>query len=132
MRPIRFACSQLIAQSVPAICAAIADVARWREFKGYGLLPGIADATYEQRTDNMIGSRVRVRNTDGSGHVEEFYAWEPTQQVAMKFDRFTPPCATWRPISPRNGCLKRKPTPHWSPASSNYFPNTLSSARFCG
>lgn len=91
MRPIRFACSQLIAQSAPAICAAIADVARWREFKGYGLLPGIADATYEQRTETMIGSRVRVRNSDGSGHVEEFYAWEPTKQVAMKFDRFTPP-----------------------------------------
>lgn len=91
MRPIRFACSQRIAQSAPAICAEIADVARWREFKGYGLLPGIADAVYEQRTETMIGSRVRVRNTDGSGHVEEFYAWEPTKQVAMKFDDFTPP-----------------------------------------
>ena len=91
MQPICFACSATIDQSASAISAQIADVARWREFKGYGLLPGIANAAYERRTETMIGSRVRVRNTDGSGHVEEFFAWEPTKQVAMKFADFTPP-----------------------------------------
>ena len=91
MQPICFACSATIDQSASAISAQIADVARWREFAGYGPLPGIANAAYERRTETMIGSRVRVRNTDGSGHVEEFFAWEPTKQVAMKFADFTPP-----------------------------------------
>ncbi len=73
------------------ICAAIADVARWSEFKGYGPLPGIASAEYARRTDDMVGSQVRVRNTDGSEHVEEINAWEPGRRVTMKLHGFTPP-----------------------------------------
>lgn len=91
MQPIRFACSATIQKSAPAIGAEIADVARWREFRGYGPLPGIARAAYELRTEQMVGSRIRVHSTDGSTHVEEITAWEPGVQVAMRLGEFTPP-----------------------------------------
>lgn len=91
MRAIVFVCTQTIALPATTISATIADVARWREFQGYGFLPGIASAEYEQRTSNMVGSRVRVRNTDGSAHCEEFCVWEAGQRIVLKLDRFTPP-----------------------------------------
>jgi len=91
VKPIVFACRQVIAKPAEEICAEIADTARWSEFNGYGILPGIASAAYETRADGMVGSRIRVRNRDGSGHVEEIYAWEAGQQVAMKLYEFTPP-----------------------------------------
>jgi hypothetical protein len=91
MHPIRFACSATIKKSATAICIEIANVARWREFPGYGPLPGIANAAYERRTEQMVGSRIRVHNTDGSTHVEEITAWEPGVQVAMRLGEFSPP-----------------------------------------
>lgn len=90
-RPITFACQHALAVAPTAIMAAIADVTRWRDFKGYGFLPGIARAEYEVRTSNMIGSRIHVQNTDGSSHCEEIYAWVAGQRVAMKFCDFSPP-----------------------------------------
>ena len=64
----------------------------------------------------MIGSRIRVRNTDGSGHVEEIYQWNPEKKVAMRFDGFTPPLnrlAThfieeWNFEDANNGTLVRR------------------------
>ncbi|GAB4149263.1 MAG: hypothetical protein Fur0021_10020 [Candidatus Promineifilaceae bacterium] len=91
MQPITFECSQLIPYSALEICAAIADVTLWSEFKGYGPLPGIARAEYVRRTDDMVGSQVRVHNTDGSEHVEEITVWEPGRRVTMKLHGFTPP-----------------------------------------
>jgi hypothetical protein len=91
MKPITFQCHKLIPRTGEEICAAIANVDAWSQFAGYGFLPGIENAVYENRTEDMIGSRIRVRNTDGSGHVEEIYHWIPGQEVAMKLHEFTPP-----------------------------------------
>lgn len=89
--PIIFVCKQPIAASASVITSTIADVDRWRDFKEYGFLPGIARAEYEVQTSNMIGSRIRVYNTDGSSHCEEIYAWVVGKRVAMKFCAFSPP-----------------------------------------
>lgn len=67
------------------------NMTRWSEFQGYAFLPGIEEAQFETRTPDMIGSRVRVRNTDGSQHVEEIIAWDPDREIAMKLQEFTPP-----------------------------------------
>lgn len=91
MKPITFQCHKLIASSPNEICSAIVDVDRWSEFGGYGILPGIKSAVFENQTADMVGSRIRVRNTDGSQHVEEIYKWIPGQGVAMKLHEFTPP-----------------------------------------
>jgi len=91
MRPILFECREIIPRTATEICLDIADVARWSEFKGYGILPGIASAEYANRTQDMVKSRVRVRNTDGSGHIEEICAWNPGEKIVMKLYAFTPP-----------------------------------------
>ena len=91
MRPVTFARSEFIPRQAEAIAAEIADVARWSEFGGYGPLPGIASATYERRTNNMVGSLVRVCNTDGSEHVEEIRVWKPATHIEIKLHEFTPP-----------------------------------------
>jgi hypothetical protein len=91
MKPITFECQTVIPRSADEICAEIADVARWSEFDGYGILPGIENAAYEIQTANRVGSRIRVRNTDGSAHVEEIIRWIPGQAVALRFHEFTPP-----------------------------------------
>jgi len=91
MNPITFQLQQFIPRTPDEICSEIADVARWSEFKGYGPLPGIESATYDVRTDSRIGSRIRVRNTDGSGHVEEITTWIHGKIVAMTFVDFSPP-----------------------------------------
>jgi hypothetical protein len=91
MQPIMFQCSQVLQVSGIEICAQAADLTQWSGFSGYGILPGIARAEYEKRTDNMVGSRIRVHNTDGSTHVEEIYEWVPGKKISMKFGGFTPP-----------------------------------------
>lgn len=91
MNPIRFECQCILPQSAMDICREIQDVSRWQEFNGYGLLPGIEHAEYEARTKPMVGSRICVRNTDGSGHVEEILVWDEGRRIVMQLDQFTPP-----------------------------------------
>ncbi len=91
MRPITFTCTQVLARPAAAIAGDIAELSRWSEFKGHGFLPGIQRAVYEQRPEGMEGARIRVQNTDGSGHVEEVLVWNPGQQIVMKLCEFTPP-----------------------------------------
>lgn len=91
LRPIIFECSRLIPRPAIEISAEIADTTRWCEFQGYGVLPGIESAEYETRTGDLIGSRIRVRNIDGSQHNEEISKWVPGKEVSMTLQEFTPP-----------------------------------------
>lgn len=91
MRPITFERRQTIPKSAVAICSEIADLSRWSEFNGYAILPGIESAEYEHRTDEVVGSRIRVRNRDGSTHAEEICEWNPGERIVMKLHSFTPP-----------------------------------------
>lgn len=91
MTPIIFTLTRVLPYPADAICAEVANVAHWNTFKGYGMMPGIQSAEYETRTPNMVGSRIRVRNTDGSTHTEEIYQWVDAKAMAMKFCDFVPP-----------------------------------------
>lgn len=91
MRAVEFACKEVVAIDPALISEHITDVNRWTEFSGYGLIPGISKAEYELRTESQIGSRVRVRNTDGSGHTEEFMAWVPGEHALIRMSDFSPP-----------------------------------------
>lgn len=73
------------------ICQQLLDTSRWTEFTGYAILPGIRQAAFELRTPEVLGSRIRVHNTDGSTHVEEIIEWDPARRVALKFQEFSPP-----------------------------------------
>ena len=91
IRPVTFACQATFHQPPEEIAGQILDLARWPEFTGYALLPGIRLAEFEVRTPNVVGTRIRVTNTDGSQHVEEIVEWAPDRRVRIRMGDFSPP-----------------------------------------
>ncbi len=91
MPPITFEARKTIPRTAAEIASEIADTARWREFQGYAILPGIESAEYERRTEEMTGSRVRVRNRDGSEHIEEITEWDAENKIVMSLHEFSAP-----------------------------------------
>jgi Polyketide cyclase / dehydrase and lipid transport len=91
LTPITFSCQETLALSPEEIAGQILDLAKWTDFKSYGVLPGIKAAEYEGRTPGIVGTRIRVTNTDGSGHVEEVVEWEPDRRLRLDIKDFSPP-----------------------------------------
>lgn len=88
MKPIEFEVKKTIRNTALVVSEKTLDVATWNSFNGYGLLPGIENAEYLVRTDETVGSRIRVKNSDGTGHIEEILEWDPGQKIVMKIDGF--------------------------------------------
>ena len=98
MKPISFSCEETLAVPPERIAEQILDLDRWPGFEGYGPLPGIRAAEFEVRTPEVVGSRIRVTDTDGSSHVEEIVEWEPDRRLRLRMGEFSPPLsrlATW-------------------------------------
>ncbi len=91
MTAIVFTCEKKIALSSREICEQITQLEMWSEFGGYAFLPAIKNATYHHKTADMIGTCIKVENTDNSSHTETIYKWNPEKEVAMKFGDFSPP-----------------------------------------
>lgn len=91
MSSIRVTCHARLKQSPQEIAAQILDLDRWLDFRGYGPLPGIRAAAFEQRTPEVVGTRIRVLNTDGSTHIEEILVWEPETRIQLRLQEFSPP-----------------------------------------
>ena len=91
MKPIEITILGQTQKSPQEICSELLDTNCWSEFKGYSILPGIQNAHFETRTPTVIGSRIKVQNTDGSSHIEEIIEWDIVNKVAMKFQEFDPP-----------------------------------------
>src|SRR5437868_11098621 len=91
MGPIRFSCTDTLGLSPAEIAGRILDLANWTDFKGYAVLPGIKAAEYEVRTPGVVGSRIRVTNTDGSSHVEEVVEWQPDLSLLLQMKEFSAP-----------------------------------------
>ncbi len=91
MKPINISITGVTAQSSQELCAEFLDIERWSDFKGYSILPGIKSASFEVKTPGLLGSRIRVQNSDGSGHVEEIIAWDVENKIELKFQEFQPP-----------------------------------------
>lgn len=89
--PIRFSCEATLKLPLEAIAAQILDLNRWPDFAGYWFLPGIRSAEFEVRTVAVVGTRIRVTNTDGSTHVEEITEWNPDRRLRLHMDEFSPP-----------------------------------------
>ena len=90
MKPITFSC----AETLPLALGGRRADPRPRpqtDFTGYGPLPGIRAAEFEVRTEDVVGTRIRVTNTDGSGHVEEIVGWEPERRLRLDMREFSPP-----------------------------------------
>lgn len=91
MKPIEIKIVGHIRKSSPEICKEILDTERWSEFKGYSILPGIKSAQFEVKTPEIIGSRIKVQNNDGSSHVEEIIEWDVANRIALRFQEFNSP-----------------------------------------
>lgn len=89
--PIWFACSETLRAPPEEIARQILDLSKWPEFQGYGMLPGIRSAEFETRTAEIVGTRIRVTNTDGSRHVEEICVWDLPRRLEMRMRDFSPP-----------------------------------------
>jgi hypothetical protein len=91
MKPIRFTCEAVLPLSPEAVAGQILDLSNWTDFKGYGVLPGIKSAEFEVRTPNVVGTRIKVTNTDGSSHVEEVVEWQLDDRLRLDMKEFSPP-----------------------------------------
>lgn len=91
MKPITFACSETLPFAPEVIADFILNVKEWSRFQGYGVLPGIQTAEFETREPGVVGSRIRVRNTDGSQHVEDIVEWAPDRRLRLTLKEFSPP-----------------------------------------
>ena len=91
MKPITFVCKSTLPLSPEDIANQILDVAKWPDFRGYGPIPGIKIAEFEIRTANIVGSRIRVTNLDGSTHAEEIVEWQPDHRLQLHMQDFSPP-----------------------------------------
>ena len=88
MNPIEFKVEKLFNNSAKVICEKVLDVKTWSSFNGYGLLPGIEKAEYEHKTNEKIGSIIRVKNSDGTEHTEEILEWKTNRKLVMKIHQF--------------------------------------------
>lgn len=91
MKPITFTCKTMLPQKPEEIANQILDLSKWPEFNGYGPLPGIKQVEFEKKTAEIVGTRIRVTNRDGSTHVEEIVKWEPTRRLRLHMHEFSPP-----------------------------------------
>ena len=93
MRPIQFVCEATVSQSPLDIAEQMLDLRRWPEFTGYGPLPGIRSAVFEERTPDVRGTRIRVTSADGSQHIETISEWNLPSRIQLEFSDFHPPLA---------------------------------------
>lgn len=91
MKPIEVKIAGRVHKTPQEISTEILDTQRWPEFTGYAFLPGIEEAHFEIQTPDIVGSRIKVRNTDGSSHVEEIVEWNLPHRLALKFQAFESP-----------------------------------------
>ncbi len=91
MKPIEIKIVGHVQKSAPEICTEILDTDRWLEFEGYSILPGIKSAHFEVKTPDLVGSRIKVQNKDGSTHVEEIIEWDVDNKIAFRFQEFNSP-----------------------------------------
>ena len=74
---VSFVTESVVHSSPARTFALICDVSRWSLFRGLGPIPGIAEASLPCDGPMGLGTRVRVRNTDGSIHHERVVRFDP-------------------------------------------------------
>jgi hypothetical protein len=91
MKPITFSCVETLGLAPQDLAGQILDLAKWTDFKGYAVIPGIRATSFEVRTPGVVGSRIRVTNTDGSSHAEEIVEWQPERRLRLHMQDFSAP-----------------------------------------
>lgn len=93
-KPVTFACEVTLCSTPQEIVEKILTPENWTDFNGYLVLPGIKSAEFESRTPDVIGTRIRVTNTDGSTHLEQIVAYEPDRKLVMELKEFSRPLSS--------------------------------------
>lgn len=107
MSAISFTCEATLKGSATQIATQILDLSRWPQFAGYRVVPGIKAAAFEKRTDEIVGSRIRVTSTDGSSYIEEIAEWRPDSRVVIVMNEFAETGnVLGSPIEERTGMLR--------------------------
>jgi hypothetical protein len=91
MKPITFTCEDPLPLASEDIARQILDLTKWPDFHGYGPTPGIKIAEFDVQTPNIVGTRIRVMNLDGSSHIEEIVEWQPDRRIRLEMKAFSPP-----------------------------------------
>ena len=91
MKPIVFSCAGTVPLAPEDIAGQILDLANWPAYTGFWPLPGIKSAEFEVRTPEIVGTRFRVTDTNGSTHVEEIVEWQPSHRLQIRMHDFAPP-----------------------------------------
>ena len=91
MKPISFTCADTLPLVPADVTSRILDPSHWPDFTGYGPLPGVKSAVFEAHSLSVVGTRIRVMNTDGSSHSEEVVGWEPNRRLKFAATDFSPP-----------------------------------------
>jgi hypothetical protein len=76
----------------------VCDLSKWPLFRGYGPLPGIVEASLPAGEPVALGSRIRVRNTDGTVHHEVVIAFERGRRYAVRMELAPPASYVMRSI----------------------------------
>jgi hypothetical protein len=66
-------------------------VENWSSFQGEGIIPGIKQASFVKKMDTHIGCIIKVENSDGSSHIEEFLEYEKDRYLKIKMHQFSKP-----------------------------------------
>lgn len=88
VKPILFECRRETTASLAEIVDHILSPENWTTFKGWGPLPGIRAATFENRTPELVGTKFRVVSTNGDRHAETITRWEPGRLLETRMDEF--------------------------------------------
>ena len=91
MKPITFSCTGILRISSNEIVQQILNLDNWPDFKVFGVLPGIKEAEFEVKMPEIVGSRIKVIDTDGSSHVEEIVEWQIDRRLRIHMKEFSPP-----------------------------------------
>lgn len=91
MTHLCIACERVVPLPCAELSRRILQVEHWADFEGYGPLPGIRSAGFEERTAAVVGSRIRVTNVDGSSHLEEIVGWEVGRRADLQMREFSFP-----------------------------------------
>lgn len=93
-KPVRLSITRDLPIPPEEVGALILDLDNWSSFPGYGPLPGIRSATWLERTEDVVGSRIACVNTDGSTHVEEIVGWDLPDAIALRLGEFSKPLSS--------------------------------------
>lgn len=91
---MRFTCRHRLSFSAAELCDQIFTPESWTSWRGYGPVPGIAEAVVIPPADapeSRLGTRFEVTNEDGSRHAEVVVEYEPARRLVMKMGEFNPP-----------------------------------------